>query len=287
MRPWTTHTVTITPARWRVDTSAGAGTPILLLHGIPGWRGTWHAAGALLAQHHPVIVPDLLGFGESGSPPRPMHAAEHAAAILRMLDRLQIEAVHLAGFDFGGPIAVSMVRVAPARIRSLTLLATNVFTDTPIPPPLRIARVRGLGEVAFRLMMGKVGLTMMWFAAVKQRDAFPLNRYRSTLRFHEGLKSTRQVFVNSLRNLESLYRPIEDTLPSISVPTAVIWGDSDPFFPLAVGQRTARMIPGAVFLPIAGCGHFIPEEHPQAVAHAIEQLIHRAEDIVAPPVRDR
>ncbi|HYE87224.1 MAG TPA: alpha/beta hydrolase, partial [Vicinamibacterales bacterium] len=146
-------------------------------------------------------------------------------------------------------------------------------TDTPIPPPLQIARVPYLGEAAFRLMMGELGLTMMWFAAVKKRSAFPLRRYREVLRFSRGLRSTRQVFVRSLRNLSKLYKPVQDSLASVTVPALVIWGDAEPFFAVDVGRRTASAIPGARFLLIADCGHFVPAEHSETVAAAISQLI--------------
>ena len=273
---WITQTVTVRGTRLTVDVSSESGIPVLLLHGIPGWRGTWHAAGCLLAKTHRVVIPDLAGFGESAGLPGQSHAAAHAETMLEMLDRLAIGEVHVCGFDFGGPVAVSMYRVDPRKIKTLTLLATNTFTDTPIPAPLRMARIPYLGDAVFRLMMGKLGLTMMWFQAVKRRDAFPLSQYRSALRFDTGLRSTRRIFVNSLRHLESLYRPIEQTLPSITIPALVVWGDSDPFFPLAIGRRTAAAMPRARFLALPDCGHFVPEEDPQAVADAVAELIARS-----------
>ena len=273
MTAWMTDRIEIQDTPLVVDLSPDLGPPVLLLHGIPGWRGTWRAAGQLLAKHHRVVIPDLAGFGDSDPPRQPMHATGHATMMFALLDRLGVEDVHLCGFDFGGPIAVSMCRLQPARIKTLTLLATNTFTDTPIPAPLQIARVPYLGEAAFRLMMGKLGLTMMWFAAVKKRRAFPLARYRQVLQFAHGLRSTRQVFVQSLRNLRTLYQPVQDALASVTAPTLVIWGDSDPFFPVDIGRRTAKAIPGARFLLVRECGHFVPEEHSDQVATAITTLI--------------
>lgn len=270
---WITHTVTVSNVRLTVDISSERGPTVLLLHGIPGWRGTWHAAGALVAKTHRVVIPDLAGFGESATLPGRPHARQYAELMFEMLDSLGISDVHVAGFDFGGPVAVSMCGMCPRRIRTLTLLATNTLTDTPVPLPLRVARVPWLGEAAFRLMMGKAGLTLMWFQAVKRRDAFPLSTYRSALRFSSGRTSTRQIFVTSLRDLARLYRPIEDTLRSVTVPALVVWGDSDPFFAVGIGRRTAAAIPRARFLQLSNCGHFVPEECPREVADAIAGLI--------------
>jgi pimeloyl-ACP methyl ester carboxylesterase len=53
------------------------------------------------------------------------------------------------------------------------------------------------------------------------------------------------------------------------MPTMVIWGDHDPFFSVAQGQRTASAIPGARFVLFEGAGHFLPEERPHAFADQI------------------
>lgn len=275
MSNWKTRAVVVGDLTLTVDVSPGAGIPILLLHGIPGWRGTWHAAGARLARRHAVVIPDLAGFGASTRPVQPMHAAEHARVMMGLLDALQIDTVHVAGFDFGGPIALSMLASHPRRVASVTLLATNTFTDTPIPLPLKIARVPLIGDAAFRVMMGKLGLTLMWHGAVRRRQAFPRSRYRQALQFPDAVRTTRDIFVRSLRHLDDLYRPIEAALGRVAVPATVIWGDSDPFFSLAVGRRTAGAIAGATFLVLRDCGHFVPEECAEEVAAAIASVVER------------
>lgn len=251
----------------------GDGPPILLLHGIPGWRGNWARVARLLGSTCSVIVPDLMGFGESGPAPHDNHAAGQSRALVHLLDALGLESVHLAGFDFGGPVAVTLLRDHPARVRSLALLATNVFTDTPVPLPLRIARVPIAGDLAFRMLMGRTGQRMLWIPATRNRRAFPWARYRQVLQFAQGVTSTREIFFNSLRDLDRLYRPIEAHLPRISVPTTVLWGTADPFFPVSVGRRTAAAIPGARYVEIDDCGHFIPEEQPALVARELSAAL--------------
>ena len=251
-------------------------TPLLLLHGIPGWRGNWARVANRLGSDFRVVVPDLMGFGESGPAPDDNHAAGQARALVCLLDAIGLESVHLAGFDFGGPIAVTLLREHPARVRSLALLATNLFTDTPVPVPLRVARVPIAGDLAFRIMMGRAGQRMLWIPATRNRRAFPWSRYRRVLQFDQGVTSTRQIFLHSLRHLERLYRPIEAHLPRITVPTTVLWGTADPFFPVSVGRRTAAAIPGSRYLEVDNCGHFIPEEQPDLVARELARLAGRA-----------
>ena len=87
--------------------------------------------------------------------------------------------------------------------------------------------------------------------------------------------AVRTLFAGSLRDLPGLYGPIERFLPRIAVPTVVLWGDRDPFFPFAAGERTAAAIPGAELVRLDGVGHFIPDEAPEATARAVGRLVAR------------
>lgn len=261
------------PHRLAVDVSGRAGDPaVLLVHGIPGWRGTWRAVAARLSHGAHVVAPDLAGFGQSSPAPKAFHAADHANVLIDLIRCLLPARVHVVGFDFGGPTAVMVAAKAPELVASLTLAATNVLTDTPIPLPLQLVRPPLLGDVFAGLFFGHLGLSMMWRGAVVRRDRFSLDDYREALRFPQGVSSTRDIFQASLRDLPGLYGPVEAALPNIQVPCAVVWGEHDPFFPIAVGLRTAHRIPRATFTVLEGCGHFLPKEDPDGVAHVVERM---------------
>lgn len=247
--------------------------PVILLHGIPGWRGTWRPVAQLLATCAHIVAPDLAGFGESSAAPAKFHAADHARLIVALIRTLGLRRVHLVGFDFGGPTAVMVCAQAADLIATLTLAATNVLTDTGIPLPLQLVRPPVVGDVFARLLFGRTGLSMMWFAAVARRDRFSLADYRAILRFPQGITSTRRLFQASLRDLPGLYGPVHAALSGIPVPCTVVWGDRDPFFPTAVGERTAAHIPGARFVQLKGCGHFLPAEDPGGFARVVEELV--------------
>jgi haloalkane dehalogenase len=268
--------VLATGQRMALDRHGSAGPAVLLLHGIPGWRGTFAEVGRRLAPHGQVLVPDLLGFGASDDPPLGAHAAEHAAAVVGLLDALGVARVHLVGFDFGGPIAVLAARRLADRVRSLTLAATNLFPDNPVPGVLGLARVPVLGPAFFRLAFGRLGLSLMWRGAVSDRQAFPFQRYRAALRFPRGVAWTRRIFLASLRDLPGLYARVEAAARTLKLPSLVLWGNRDPFFPFHVGVRTAAAL-GAELRLLKGCGHFVPEERPAETAAAILELVKRTE----------
>lgn len=244
----------------------GAGPAVLLLHGIPGWRGSWEPVAQRLAAEFRVIVPDLLGFGESARPEGDIHAATQAQALLRLLDALHVRDAHVVGFDFGGPVALSMYSREPHRFLSLTLMATNTFVDTPIPGPLKLARVPIIGRLAFRLFFGKPGLLLLWVAAVRARRQYTFGRHQAALASRRGVESTRWVFYESLRDLPGRYADVQRSLATVAVPTMVVWSDRDPFFPPEVGRRVCASLPHASLATVAGVGHFLPEEAPEDVS---------------------
>lgn len=275
--PVVSRCVEVDSHRVMLDIAGPPSAPtVLLLHGIPGWRGTWNAITHLLAEEAFVVAPDLVGFGESSAAPNGFHAREQARTLAAATRSLKRERLHVVGFDFGGPVAVMCASIAPELVASVTLVATNVRPDTPVPPPLRLVRAPIVGDLFSCLYFGTPGLTLMWWAAVRNRARYPLHSYQAALRFPQGVESTRRVFAHSLRNLTELYAPIETALSSLRVPCDVVWGDSDPFFPVAVGQRTAAAIPGATFTLIRDCGHFIPGEAPAELIEVIRRRIRQS-----------
>lgn len=252
---------------------AGEGFAVVLLHGIPGSARTWDGVVGRLSPLHRVVVPDLLGFGASSRPTgaRPLHAEAQAAALGDTLDSLGIGRMILVGHDFGGPVALTFTRRHPERVAGLALLSTNAFTDTPIPFPLSLVTVPVAGPAAARMLFSRPSLAMMVRRGFGPGSSpADLDRYLGDKGQAEAIRT---IFAASLRQLAELYRPIEDALGAISVPTLVGWGDHDPFFPVEHGRRTARAIPGAELRLYEGAGHFLPEERPEEVAADIARLV--------------
>lgn len=251
----------------------GRGEPLLLLHGIPGSSYTWEAAGELLADRFDVIAPDLLGFGGSDAPAGDYYMEPQAQALRELLTRLGIGGFYLAAHDFGGPVGLTMMRLHPdLQVRGLVLSATNVFTDTFIPPPLRAAKVPILGSLMFHLMAGsRPAMRMMHLQAARQKGQATWERFSRHLT-PSSIDLTRQIFQRSLADLKGNYQAIQDMLAGIAVPTLVLWGTRDPFFAVDVGQRTHRAIPGSGLKMYEETGHFVPEERPDQVARDIQQF---------------
>jgi pimeloyl-ACP methyl ester carboxylesterase len=248
----------------------GEGEPLVLLHGIPGSAYAWEAAGRLLTDRYQIIIPDLLGFGQSDPPRGDYYMGAQAVAIRELLADLGVQSLYLGGHDFGAPVALTLMRLFPELgIRGLVLSATNVFTDTHVLLPLRAASIPYLNTVFYKAMVGnRLGIRMMYLAATKDKSEVPWERFSRHLT-PASIHLTRRIFQRSLADLKANYRAIESMLPTITSPTLVLWGANDPFFAASVGERVHRTVPQARLKAYEDTGHFVPEERPRRVAQDI------------------
>jgi pimeloyl-ACP methyl ester carboxylesterase len=226
-----------------------------------------------LAERHRVVVPDLLGFGESSRPRRAerLWARGQRDALLVAIDRLGLERAAVVGHDFGGPVALLLVAARPQLATHLALAATNAFPDTPIPFPLSTVTWPWVGPLAERGALSGTSLSAMLRLGVGS-PRIRLDR-KAYVGDREQRRAIRAIFATSLRGLGERYGPIAESLSTIDVPTLVLWGDRDPFFPVQQGRRLAEAIPGARFAVYEGAGHFLPEERAEAFAEDLWMLL--------------
>lgn len=249
----------------------GSGKSVVLLHGIPGSGRNWNGVADGLSDDHDVIVPDLLGFGGSSRPAtlEALHADAQASALADLLDEIEVSGAIVVGHDFGGPIALLLAAKRPDLVSHLGLLATNAFTDTPIPFPLSAVTWPLVGNAASGLLFSRPSLAMM----LKSGTRKPNKRLDASAYLGDKgqVRSIRTIFGGSLSGLRTLYGPVEAALKSVHVPSIVVWGDRDPFFPVRQGERTAQALRAPLEV-LEGAGHFLPEERPDEVAAAIRAL---------------
>jgi pimeloyl-ACP methyl ester carboxylesterase len=104
---------------------AGAGQPLVLVHGYLGGSAQWQDQLAAFADSHDVIAPDLPGFGQAAHLPGPARIADFAAAVICCLDGLGIDRFSLLGHSMGGMIVQEMAAAHGNRIEALVLYGTG------------------------------------------------------------------------------------------------------------------------------------------------------------------
>lgn len=112
---------------------AGAGPVVVLLHGHPMWGDRWIDTGyvARLQDTFRVIVPDLLGHGDSDKPhdPDAYGNPNIAADVLAILDAEDVRAAHLWGYSWGSILAEYLAAQSASRVLSLILGGFPVGLD--------------------------------------------------------------------------------------------------------------------------------------------------------------
>ena len=244
----------------------------MLVHGIPGSAATWAATVDLLPDSLDVVVPNLVGFGASVRPSAidELHTAGQAEALADLVDELGLASFTVVGHDFGGPVAIALSSIRRLHVAALGLLATNVFPDAPIPFPLNMATLPVLGGWAQKVLFSSPSLRMMLRHGSGPGASSPDPTAHLGDRGQQ--RSIATIFGGSLTRLEELYQPIQSQLEDLTCPTLVGWGDQDPFFSVAHGQRTAEVARTTLRL-YPNAGHFLPHERPAEVAADITTLM--------------
>src|SRR6185437_7354001 len=103
---------------------AGAGHPLLLLHGLVGSSKNWQRNISYLSQDASVYAVDLFNMGESERVPG-LDAGLQATAdrIAAFMDALGLDEADIGAHSHGGAVAMMLAARHPRRVRSLILFA--------------------------------------------------------------------------------------------------------------------------------------------------------------------
>ncbi|MBI3241487.1 MAG: alpha/beta hydrolase [Chloroflexi bacterium] len=96
---------------------AGAGQPLVFVHGFSLDTRMWDDQFEAFAQHYQVVRCDLRGFGQSATPASDPYT--HLDDLKALLQILKIDSAHIAGFSLGGGIAIDFALTYPEATRSL------------------------------------------------------------------------------------------------------------------------------------------------------------------------
>jgi pimeloyl-ACP methyl ester carboxylesterase len=253
------YNVTIKTSVVGLDVSVsdrGDGHPFLLLHGGAGPQSITGFAD-LLAGERParVLVPTHPGF--SGTPrPEPLHTVRGLAAVyVALLDELELRDVRVIGNSIGGWIAAEMALLGSERISSM-IIVDGVGIDVPGHP-----------------VADFFNLTFPQIAQLSYHDP---ERFRID---PEALPPAARAEIAGNRAALAAYagEPMVDTslrgrLADISLPTLVLWGDSDGIADPDYGRAFAAAIPAARFQLLPDTGHVPQLESPRLVLDAIREF---------------
>lgn len=108
----------------------GGGTPLVLLHGGGPDHQMFVPLARELADLHPVVLPDVRGYGRSVCPDPARHTwSQYAADVISLLDHLGARQAIVGGAGLGATIALRVAVADPARVRAMVLISVEDIED--------------------------------------------------------------------------------------------------------------------------------------------------------------
>jgi pimeloyl-ACP methyl ester carboxylesterase len=263
----------------------GSGPAVLLLHGCPFASFVWRNVIPVLAPTYRCVAPDLLGLGDTETPPKAdWSLPAQASTIIRFLDRLGIQRAHVIGHDHGGGVAQLLAADYPARVGRLILADAEAYENWPSAeerPFVRVTQVPLLGEFVLWLWSrpSVLRFTLVRAKAVHDRCALTPEFINALIRANLGdrrrRRKTRRFLAEQFDSRNN--RATLDLLPALrrfDHPTLLIWAKNDPHFGHEWGERLRQDIPGTERLEILdSTGHLLMEERPERVATLIHDFL--------------
>ena len=250
----------------------GQGPCLLLVHGLGSSYEEWGRSFGELSKYFTVFAVDLPGHGRSG----PLQAEETSfsfgVVFLRELcDELGLDRPIVAGFSFGGLLALRYTLSYPERVEKL-ILVSSAGLGRHISWFIRCATLPGLGELLTVPSRLKIRMLARDHSALSKDEIAALYEARR-------LPGDQDVFLRMLRYGVSFWGGQKETvqvsdgsLKSLEVPTLIIWGEQDSRFPLADGARAASVLPNGEFHAFFGAGHWPQAEHPEEFARVVRDF---------------
>ena len=244
----------------------GQGRPLLFIQGIESWIRDEEFSDPLAANHD-VILPQNPGFGHSELPLDFREIGDFAQFYLRMLEEQDLNDVVLVGTSFGGWIVAEMASRSCERIGAVVL--ANPFGIRISEDPT----VRDIQDV-YAMSQAEVAEAFYHDPEANRRDVTQLPDH--TLVAIARSRETMALFGwKPYMHNPSLKR----WLKRISVPTLMIWGESDDVMSVDYGRAYATMIPDAKFHSIEGAGHYPHVEMPAEFVAAIQEFLSGSGDL--------
>ena len=258
----TLHTFQHDGFSFDVDDSGGEGDTVILLHGFPQTKASWHrVTPALVEAGYRVLAPDQRGYSPAARPPgrRDYSLDKLVGDVLALADAADVERFHVVGHDWGGAVAWGLGASAADRVASLASLSTPH------------------GRAMATSMVRSTQLLRSWYMLAFQLPGLPEKligadggkRMRAQL-LDSGLPpdqvdaSVELMVSGGARGALNWYRGMPFSpramAADITVPTLYVYGDADFALGRKAADLTARHVTGPYqFEVMEGVGHWIPE----------------------------
>ena len=261
-------------------TRHGAGTPVLLLHGIHAGASSyeWRSTIDALAAHHTVYVPDLLGFGRSARPNVRYTPALYQAFLADVMAKLGHGPLAVVASSLSAAYVVALAARDPRHIAALALIG-----------PAGVGQLReaaSTGQAATQLLLDAPIVGTAFYNALTSpvsmreflEERYANDRLVTDELVEEYVQNARQpgakhavaAFVSGRLNVD-----IRNALRRVRHPLLILWGDQARTNSVQNAHAFRVLKPDAEWALVSDAGDLPHDEQPEQTNEAILRFLDR------------
>jgi len=262
----------------------GQGPPLLLLHSFgPGHSALeWRAVAEALGKRYHVIVPDLLGWGESTADAADFDSELYIRLVGDFLEQVVGERAVIAAAGLSAAYAVQVAADHPEAVRALALvtpLGLGIHGDEPDFKDAvvhRLLRLPVLGTSALNVFTSRSALAgylrrEVFANASKVADALVEEHYRNS--HQKEAQAALAAYLSGYLN-----HGVRDALSRLDMPVWLSWGRKAVTPPVESADLWLRQLPEADFEVFEGCGILPHREAPKEFCRKLEPFLAKLDD---------
>jgi 2-hydroxymuconate-semialdehyde hydrolase len=245
---------------------AGSGPPVVMLHGAGGGGVLWAPVVDALRKHFRLIIPDVVGYGESDKPDGAYDRLFFARWLRGFMDAMAVSEASLVGNSQGGAIALQFALDNPHRASHLVLVCSaGLHSWRSIGWPAMVDMIRT------HLFMSKNSMRRLVRHLVYDISRFPLD---SAVRYLEAVAASpggKRAFSMGRGRAVRPFKGME--LDTVTCPTLLLWGAEDRVLRPPTAAASMPVIAGATVRWMAGAGHTPFIDRPGLFARQVVEFI--------------
>ncbi len=262
-------------------TRAGAGEPLVLLHGFPMTSYYWRKVIPALAERFTVIAPDLRGCGDSDRPSTGYDKRTVAEDVHQLVRHLDLGSINLVSHDVGMMVAYAYASLYPAEVKRLALTEAalaglgleDLFDAARNPRMFHLPLFEAPNGLAEALIAGREKLFVAHMMRQQAYDTSALDEetldeYARHLAapgaLHGGIEYFRTHTIDAVHNRQHAKTKLP--MPVLTIGgTASFGANLEPEIrPLAANLRSVM---------IEECGHYLAEERPERLTDELLRFL--------------
>jgi len=246
--------------------AGGDAETLVFLHGIPTWSYLWRRIAPAFEDEYRVLVPDLVGYGNSDRRDCFDRSIRAQEGMLRgLLDALGEERVSVVAHDIGGGVALRFAAADPGRVDRLVLSNAACYDSWPVE------FVNGFGLPTTAAMdddefEGKLDFAFGDGAYGEADPAFVAGMKEPWLR-EDGKRALARAAVSTNTN-----HTTEIDYDAIDADVLCLWGEDDVMQPIDQADRLTDDLGGEV-VGLEEAYHWVPEDRPGGYREALAAFL--------------